>query len=214
MKRRTIRVMPLPADSGKMILGVTGGFGTGKSTVSRMFKELGAKIIDADKIAHRMLYSGTPAYKKIVSRFGKGILKKDGSIDRRILGEIAFAKKSRIRDLCRIVHPPVIAEIRKKIKSSKCNVILIDAPLLIEAGLLKSVDMFIVVKADRKKQIERIEKRMKLSKKEILKRIDYQLELKDKIKMADHVIDNSKTMANTKKQVKYIWNGITERRKR
>ncbi len=188
-----------------MIIGVTGSFGSGKTTVARMFKALGAKVIDADIIARSLLKPGTRIYKRIIATFGEGILKKDKKIDRGKLANIVFNNKERLRLLNEIVHPEVIRIIKDRIRTKSQSAIVLDAPLLIEAGLLNLVDKLIVVKADRKLQIKRLLDNSSLSKSEISKRIKAQVSLRKKIRLADFVIDNSATLEATKKQAQKIW---------
>ena len=193
-----------------LIFGITGSFGTGKTTVSEIFSKLGAEIIDADKIVHNIIKENKKVYKKIVSLAGKDILNKTSKqIDRKKLSKIVFYNKGLLKKLCEIIHPSVILEIKRQIALKKrcaCEIIIIDAPLLIEANLSSLVDRLIVVKTKQKIQINRIVAKMKLSRSEILKRIKNQISLRDKIKLADYVIDNGSSFKNTEKQVKDIWN--------
>lgn len=188
----------------RIILGVTGSFGSGKTTVARNFKSFGAKIIDADRIAHRIIKPGSKIYRRIINTFGKDILKKNRAIDRDKLAKVVFNNKNLLNKLNKIVHPEVIRTIKREIKASSKKVIILDAPLLIEAGLRRLVNKLIVVKITREKQIERVLHKISLSKKDILKRIRHQVPLKDKVRIADFVIDNSGTIKNTKKQVNKI----------
>ncbi len=207
----------------KLILGITGSFGSGKTTVARMFGSFGAQIIDADKLAHRYISLESSAYKKIIDIFGKGILKKNRIIDRGKLARIAFNNKNLLLRLNNIIHPQVIRIIKSKIKLSRSKVVVLDAPLLLEAGLKKIVDKLIVVKITRVKQIKRIKNKPRTffdgkvlrkykkvrgktspSKADILKRIKYQIPLQRKIRLADFVIDNSGSIQKTKKQVERI----------
>lgn len=188
----------------KIVLGITGSFGSGKTTVAKIFKSAGCKIIDADRIAHKLIKPKTKIYKKIVDTFGCGILKKNKTIDRYKLAKIVFDNRNLLNTLSKIIHPPVIRFIRDKIKTSNSKIIVLDAPLLIEAGLADLVDKLIVVVINRRKQIERILKKMPLNKTDVLKRIKYQLPLKEKVRLADFIIDNSGTIKETKKQVAQI----------
>ena len=188
----------------KIVLGLTGSFGTGKSSVASIFRSAGAEVIDADRIAHECLESATPSYKKIVRIFGKNILLKDGKINRPELGRMVFNNKNLLKKLNSIVHPFVVSEIKKQIKLSKEGLIVLDAPLLIEAGLKGVVDKLIVVKATQEEQIQRLLERSSLSKFEILKRIKAQIPLREKARLADFVIDNSGSISETKKQVERI----------
>ncbi len=188
----------------RIILGLTGSFGSGKSTVARIFRSFGAKIIDADKIAHTVIKPRTKVYEKIINNFGKDILKRNKTIDRDKLSKIVFSNKHLVKELNSIVHPEVIRVIKQKIKTSSKRVIVLDAPLLIEAGLGKIVDKLIVVTVTKEKRIDRICKKTNLSRPDILKRIEAQISLRNKIRLADFVIDNSGTVENTKKQIQVI----------
>lgn len=188
----------------KIILGLTGTFGSGKTTVSRILRSYGAEIIDADRIAHRVLLKGTPAYRRLLRVFGNEILNKDLAINRRRLAEAVFGNRAFLKKLNKIVHPQVIALIKKRIKNSSSKVVVLDAPLLIEAGLASYVDKLIVVKINRKEQIRRLKKKFSCEKEDILKRIRAQMPLQEKIRIADFIIDNSATLRQTKKQVRKI----------
>lgn len=185
----------------KLILGVTGGFGTGKSTVAGFLKSKITKIIDADRIAHQLINPGTAVYRKIVSFFGKGVLGVGKKIDRAKLAKLVFDDPRLLSKLNAILHPAVIKIIRKEIKSSKKNLIVLDVPLLFEAGLRSLVDKVVVVKAKRKAQLGRLEKSRSLKEKDILKRINAQMPLLDKVRLADFVIDNSGSIVKTKAKV-------------
>jgi dephospho-CoA kinase len=188
----------------RVVIGLTGSFGSGKSTVAGIFRSLGVEIIDADKLAHCLIMPGRGIYKRIIRAFGKGILREDKTIDRNRLADIVFNDRDALKALDRIVHPQVIAIIKNKIKASHHKVIVLDAPLLIEAGLTDVTDKLVVVKASRKKQIERIRKKTSLSKTDILKRIKQQVPLRKKLCLADFVIDNNGSVRETKKQVEQI----------
>ncbi|MBN2830929.1 MAG: dephospho-CoA kinase [Candidatus Omnitrophica bacterium] len=190
--------------SKKTIVGITGIFGSGKSTVSKIFKSYGSKIIDADKIAHKYLARGTKTYKEIVGFFGSNILKGKREIDRVKLGRIVFGNKKLLSKLNSIIHPRVISEIRDRIKQSRHGVVVLDVPLLLEAGLKRLVDDLIVVIIDRDELIRRLVNKTALRRSEILKRIRSQIPLRKKKRVADFIIDNSKTIRETKKQIKRI----------
>ena len=194
------------------VIGVSGGFGTGKTTVANIFKKLGAKVIDADKIAHQLLRLRSPVYKKTVFKLGKAILNKDTSINRNRLAEIVFNDREKLSAYLKIIHPEIIKLIKHKLKhpqeTGKIKVIILDAPLLIEAGLKKLVDKLVVVATKRDIQLLRIKNKFGLSKSDILKRIKLQLPLSKKIKAADYVIDNNGTEKRTEKQVRQIWGEV------
>jgi dephospho-CoA kinase len=197
--------MPRQRQNKKIVIGVTGSFGSGKSTVAGIFKRYGASVIDADKLARGCVHPGSPAYKRVISLFGRDILARGRSIDRSRLAGIVFNNKSLLRKLNSIIHPEVIRNIRQRIKTAKSKIVLLDAPLIIEAGLRNIVDKLIVVKVSRKKQIKRIQKRLGISKSVILKRIRCQMPQKEKVRFADFIIDNDGTLNQTKKQVERIW---------
>ena len=190
------------------VIGLTGSFGTGKTFVASIFKDLGAKVIDADRIAHKVIRKGTPAYVRIVKSFGKKILNKEGEIKRSELGHIVFSNKALLRRLSDIVHPYVIKEIKRSIRSAgKTDVVVVDAPLLLEARLNGLVDKLVVVKCQKRRQIERCQEKFRLQKEEILKRIASQIPIKKKTEIADLVIENSRTKSQTKEQVLKAWKG-------
>lgn len=195
-----------------MTLGITGSFGSGKTTVARMFKRLGASCIDADRVYHRLIKCKSPTYKKIVSAFGREILKSNKEIERKKLGKIVFSSGQNLKKICQLTHPAIIREIKDEItrwkRSKGRKVIVIDAPLLIEAGLIKMMDKLIVVKANKKNQIARSTKLRKFSRAQALRRIKAQAPLAEKLKLADYIIDNNGTLKQTQKQVKDIWKGI------
>jgi len=188
-----------------IILGVTGSYASGKSSVARMLGELGAAVIDADKIAHDLIRPGRPAYKEMVRIFGKGILKKDKHIDRASLGCSVFGDERLLKKLDQSLHPRIITAIKEGIRASRAKVVVLDAPLLLEAGLGQAVDKLIVVVASRAKQIQRARKKTGMSVSGISQRIDAQRPLEEKSAMADFIIDNNSTLQKTKKQVAQIW---------
>jgi dephospho-CoA kinase len=195
----------------KFVIGLTGIFGSGKSTVANIFKSFGLKIIDADKIAHKYLLPGTKTYKRIVKYFGRGIIFKSGKeIDRRKLGKLAFANRKLLLKLNSIIHPEIIQDIKAKIKGSSARMIVLDAPLLLEAGLGKIVDELVVVIIDGDELIRRLLKKRSLERPEILKRIKSQIPLRRKKRVADFIIDNNGTVSETKKQVKRVIGLIKE----
>ena len=196
-----------------MIVGLTGSFGTGKSFVASVFKRLGAKVIDADSLARAALEKGRSPYKRVVEAFGDSILDKGRNIDRRKLSRLVFGSPARLKTLNRIVHPPVISEIRSMAKAAGINrIVVIDAPLLVEANLAGMADLLVVVKAPRSKQIERCMIKFKeLKKEDVLKRIRSQIPIEKKMKMADFVVDNGRTKSRTAKQVEKVWAKISRK---
>ncbi len=188
----------------RLILGITGSFGSGKTTVAKMFALHGARLMDADKIAHNVIKPGNIAYKRIIADFGKKILNKNKEINRSKLARIVFNNRKLLNRLNNIIHPQVIRVIKKQIQASKSKIIVLDVPLLIEAGLKRIVDKIIVVQITREKQIQRIKNRTSLNRQDILKRIRSQFSQNAKLRFADFIIDNSGTIGETKKQVNEI----------
>ncbi len=178
-----------------------------------MFAALGAEVIDADEIAHEVMRPGTKEWKRIVDYFGKSILNKDSSINRMELGKVVFSSVKKRKKLEEIVHPVVVRTIQGKIrKLATCDlrlstIVVIDAPLLIEANLTSLVDKLVVVSAWRRIQMRRL-KENGLSGSEAVKRIDSQLSLKEKIKLADYVIRNNGNLADLENQVEKVWKEI------
>jgi len=196
----------------KIILGVTGGLGSGKSTVSGFLKTFGAEVIDADKLAHEAIAPGGKCYNKAIETFGAKILRRDKRIDRVKLGRIVFANKGYLKKLNNIIHPEVIKEIRARIKKSKSKVIVLDVPLLIESVPINLADRLIVVKIKKGVQIKRVKMKTSLTKSDIVRRINSQIPLPVKARLADFVIDNNGTISQTRKQAKDIWKSIVQRR--
>ncbi len=189
-----------------ILVGLTGGIASGKSTASKIFKELGAYIIDADVLAREVVEPLKPAWKDVVKNFGKGILNKDNSINRKKLAEIVFNNKKERELLNSIVHPRVLKrakEIEREIaKKDPDAVIIFDAALLIESDAYKKMDKNIVVYADEDVQIKRLMKRDGLTKDEAIKRIKAQMPLRQKVRFADYIIDGNKILNMVKKQIK------------
>lgn len=195
-----------------MIIGVTGGFCTGKSSVAKIFKSFGAKVIDLDKLAHKALKRDTKSFDKIVKEFGKDILV-NNAISRSRLAKKVFGNKKRLAKLNSIVHPTVISQMQGLIdKFDRSGAVVVEAPLLFEARLENYFDYIIVVKTNKDTEIKRAVKKLGLSRAEVLKRIGSQIPLAKKIKMADLVIDNEGPINNTHKQAGLIWHDLINRR--
>ena len=194
-----------------LIVGLTGGIIGGKSTVALMFKNLGAKIIDVDKIGHSVILPHRLAWKKIIRSFGKDFLRNDMTIDRGKLGKIVFANQTLLKKLNEITHPEILKLIKKEINlardktNNQEKILIIDAALIYEAKMDRLMDKIIVVYINEDEQVKRLAKRNNLSKEDALQRIKSQMPAKEKIKMADHVIDNSSSLDKTKEQVEKIW---------
>ena len=190
------------------VIGLTGSIGGGKTTVAAMFKKLGAAVIDADKIVSELYKKNFFIKIKLVESFGEEILDRNNKINRKNLAAIAFSSPQKLKKLNRIVHPYVFAEIKRRIKEKKKGIVIVDVPLLIESGMEKAVDVVVVVKANKAVQMRRL-KRNGYSAEEAKQRIASQMQLSEKIKLADHVIDNSSTKAKTKKKVQKVYKKLT-----
>jgi len=190
---------------GKVIIGITGSFGSGKTTVARMFARYRVSTIDADRLTHRLLRPGTSVYRRIIAAFGTGIINRDRTLNRSALARIVFNDRALLRRLRYIIHPQVIRKIRQELRRSSRHIVVLDAPLLIEAGLRNLVDVLIVVTATKERQIARIRAKTGLARGEILRRIRAQMPLSQKVCMADFIIDNNKTKEATRRQVENIW---------
>lgn len=199
--------------SATMILvGLTGGVATGKSTVAKMFKQCGAVVIDADELAREAVKPGKPAWREIVALFGKAVLNQDRSLNRQTLGNIVFRNPEKRRQLEQIIHPRVAREqarlTRQAARTDPNVVVLYDVPLLFEAGIDKRVDRTIVVTADRKTQIARLKKRNGLSQAEAMRRINSQMPLAKKIQRADHVLDGTFSHSSLRRQIGDLLKGL------
>ncbi len=198
-----------------ILVGLTGGIASGKSAASKIFKKLGAYIIDADVLAREVVEPLKPAWRGVVKNFGKGVLNKDNSINRKKLAEIVFNNKKKRELLNSIVHPRVLKrakEIEKEIvKKDPEAVIIFDAALLIESGAYKKMDKNIVVYADEDVQVKRLIKRDGLTKDEAKKRIKAQMPLRQKVRFADYIIDGNKVLNMVKKQAKTTLERLREK---
>ncbi len=189
--------------------GLTGGVASGKSTVARMFEELGAKVIEADRIGHELLGSTQPPYNEIVRRFGKELLDASGEIDRRRLGAIVFSDAAKLRELNAILHPRIIerveAEAQRYHAQDPRAVILVDAALIFEAGIGGRFAKVIVAWCPPEMQIERLMAKAGLSRKEAEQRVASQIPSDEKRRRADYVIDCSGSPEDTRKQVERLF---------
>ena len=195
--------------SGMILVGLTGGLATGKSTVARMFQDCGAMLIDADLLARLVVEPDKPAWREIVRAFGKQILRPDRTLDRAALATIVFQNRTKLRQLGAIIHPRVAREqsrlTREIAKKHPHAVILYDAPVLIEAGAHKRMDRVIVVTADRETQIARLQYRNHLTRIEALRRIRAQTPLARKIKLADFVVTGTLPSEQLRREVARIY---------
>lgn len=195
-----------------IVIGLTGGMASGKTSVARMLAKLGAHVIDADVIAKKLVAPGQPALRLLAEIFGPGIIQPDGKLNRGALAAVVFNDHEKLEKLNAVLHPMVIQKTMDKLRIFKetqpDSVIIIDAPLLLEAGMTKLVDEVWVVIAGEEEQIKRAVIRKNLSREEAKKRLAAQMPLKEKLKYANKVIDNSGSISSTAEQVKTLWEKV------
>jgi dephospho-CoA kinase len=198
-------------------VGLTGGIASGKSVVGEMFAVLGAHIIQADEISRQLMEPGEEVYREVVRHFGSGILNPDGSVNRSRLAENAFGtsagitetKPARVQELNQIVHPAVIRRqqewMEQVAQRDPRAVAIVEAALILEAGMAESLDRLVVVTCSAEQRVERWATRLKVDKEaarhEVARRMAAQLPEEEKIEAADYVIDNSGTLRETRRQV-------------
>ena len=191
------------------IVGLTGGIASGKSLVARVFKDLGATVIDADRIVHELLEPDQDSWKEIVQYFGQDVQRPDKTIDRRKLGAIVFNDREKRSWLNACLHPRVFSVYTTQVAHLRMRtpdaLLFFDAALLIESGYHKNVDRLIVVYAEQEQQVERLMARDKFTREEALMRIASQMPLGEKRSLADHVIDNSGDREETAQQARELF---------
>lgn len=201
-----------------LIVGLTGGIASGKSLVAKVFHDLGAHIIDADKIVHELLETGQQAWKEVVEYFGPEIVFPDGTINRRKLGEIVFNDAEKRAWLNQCLHPKVFAVYTARVKRLGARalhaIIVLDAALLIETGYHKKMDRTVVVYADQEQQMERLTNRDRFSREQALVRIRSQMPLSEKRRQADYVIENTGTREETEQQAREIFQKLRQEAER
>ncbi len=191
-------------------IALTGNIGCGKSTVAKLFRELGAYTVDADRIIRSFYKKGHPVYEKVLREFGKEILDEEGNIDRKKLAKIVFHDREKLRKLEEITHKALYEELEKIYKTlPEDAVVFVEATLLIEKGTYKNYDRTVVVYAPYEVCKERALKRG-MSEEDFERRWQNQMDIEEKVKFADFVIDNSDGLERTKKQVEEVFRKIKE----
>lgn len=189
-----------------LLVGLTGGIATGKTTVAAMFRALGGVVIDADLLAREVVEPGEPALAEIAREFGPGVLQADGRLDRKALGAIVFADEERRRRLEAITHPRIRERLARRLDELTARrfdgLVIFDAAVIVESGAWRTMDRLVVVVADEAAQIARLIGRDGIGRDEALRKIRSQMPLAEKARLADHVIDNSGDRAQTEAQVK------------
>ncbi len=196
------------------IVGITGGIACGKTTVSELLTEKGAIPINADELGHQLLKADSPVIQDLVKTFGENILEESGNVSRKQLGNIVFTDKAAREQLNAILHPLIIQRSREcaeqlVAENPQC-IVLLDAPLLIEAGAYATMDVIVVVTTPLEKQVQRTIERSRahgspVTEKHVQARIEAQMPLADKIKYADVLIDNDGTLEELRQQVDKLW---------
>lgn len=190
-----------------LIIGLTGSIASGKSTVSLMFDDFNIPVIDADKIAREVVEPGEEAYESIVKTFGDNILRDDKTLNRKELGSIVFADKDKLETLNGIIHPAIrrkMIQKRDALEKEGHSCIVLDIPLLFESKLEHFVDKIIVVYVDEDVQLKRLMERDGFTIKEAKQRIESQMPVKQKVKLADKVVNNNGTKYESYKQLEQI----------
>ncbi|MGI6358747.1 MAG: dephospho-CoA kinase [Bacillota bacterium] len=198
-------------------IGLTGGIASGKSTVVKVLLDMGAAVIDADRIARQVVEPGEAAYEAIVAHFGARIVRSDGQIDRQQLGQIIFSDRQAREKLNSIVHPHVIDRMEQMIddlhQQGYQQPVILDIPLLIETSLQAMMDEIWVVMVDQETQLRRLMQRNQLTRDQALQRIRAQLPLNEKAAFADQIIDNNGSLDATRQQVELAYQQAIARAK-
>lgn len=197
------------------VIGLTGGIGTGKSTVSSMLEQLGALVIDSDRIVHELQAPGAPLLREIAAAFGEGVIRPDGSLDRAAVGERVFRDEEARRKLNAIVHPAVGRETARRLEAARASgvpLVVLDIPLLFETRLHGTasranlgVEAVVVVYAPPALQVQRQVERNGYGREEAERRVAAQIPIDEKRAQADYVIDNSGTLEETRRQVEALY---------
>lgn len=195
-----------------LLVGLTGSIATGKSTVSRMFAHLGARVIDADLLAREVVMPGQAAHARIVEEFGRQVVHEDGSLDRKALGAVVFADAAKRKRLEEITHPAIGLRQQRILsvldEEAFEGVVIWDAALLFEGGGAAKMDRVVVVYADPETERRRLMERDGLNDADARARIGSQMPIAEKAKLADHVIDNSGTREETERQVRAVYGAL------
>jgi len=202
-----------------LIVGLTGGISSGKSTVLKIFRKFGSRTIAADEIAHQLTRPGTRVLKEIAKKLGKDVLNRNGTLNRRKLADIIFRNRQKRETLNAIMHPKIIAEIERKIRQfekqtkrsqlrasrKKKNILVVDIPLLFEAKLEYLVHKIVLVYVPQKVQIERLRRDDNLTVRQARARLNAQIPIYKKRKYVDYIINGNLDFLSLQKQVESVW---------
>jgi dephospho-CoA kinase len=187
---------------------LTGGIASGKSVVASLLEEKGCFVHSADKAAHELMSPGRPAWKKIVTRFGRDILREDRTVDRARLGPVAFSDPSARRFLDTLIHPLVLAErdriLRRLEREGRVRIFVSEAALTVEAGFARHFDRVVVVHCSKSEQVRRLRERDGIGRAAALRKIGAQMPRKEKLRHADYAIDTSGSLAETVEQTEQV----------
>lgn len=201
-----------------VLVAITGGIGCGQSSVAKFLEEMGVKIINADKMAHKVVNEEPEAKDEIRKNFGKKVFYRNGKLNRKLLGRIVFEDEAKTQLLNKIVHPRMVSRIIDEIEEArdagKFKVIAIDAALIYEIHLEHMFDAVVVVSSRMKNRIQRIVTRDGLSEKEIRDRISKQIPIEDKVKWADFVINNNSSLEQLKKRSVSLYHKLIKKPRR
>jgi dephospho-CoA kinase len=197
-----------------LIVGLTGGVASGKSTVARVWLEEGAYIIDADQIARELVEPHSPTWQELVRIFGERILQENGSLHRKALADIVFSDPEKRNRLNHLLHPRIKEETRRRLESVGRKdpeaIVVIDAALLVETGAYREVDQLIVVHATEAEQIDRLRKRGGVGLEEALRIVSAQMPLEEKLKVADRVIRTEGSLEETRRKAKEVFRELKQ----
>ena len=190
------------------VIGLTGGIGSGKSTVAQFLAELGAVILDADKVGHEAFKAGTDAWREVVAAFGRQVLTPEGDVDRKKLAEVVFGNPEALSRLNQIMHPQIGRMVKARLEEYRrqgVGVVVLEIPLLVETGGISLVDEVWVTVASEPTVLRRLEERSGLSRQQSLARLRSQVSNEERVKHADVVINNDGSLGELKAEVKKLW---------
>jgi dephospho-CoA kinase len=197
-----------------LLVGLTGGMGSGKTTVAKLFKALGAYVLDADEICRSLVEPEKPAWREVIDLLGNGILKDDQTLDRRKVADIVFKDPEKKRALEAILHPRVMEEEQAVYKDILQDdpeaLVIIDAALLIESENYRKVDKVIVIACDEETQLHRIMAKNMFSQEDVQNRLQQQMPLEEKIKFADYVLHNDSGLSELKEKVETLFHQLKQ----
>lgn len=200
-----------------ILIGLTGGIASGKSTVAKLLRQKGAVVIDADELGKQSYEPGGPAYRPLIDRFGEKILQEDGTVDRQKLAAVVFNDPEALKDLNAITHPVIAGQINERLEELRDtdHLVVLDAALLVEIlgkrGRSLGLNALVVVQAGSAQQLDRLRSDRAMSEKDARARIDSQIRPEKRLPFADYMIDNSGTKEDLERSVELLWEDLTSR---